>query len=85
VEIQPLVAQPAVQIREELFFLTRTDVVQVVMRFGFLQEREVLLLVRRRGVVENGDLGRVPVTPEMLVVLLNRFANVAQTVGGNHE
>jgi len=45
------------------------------MRFGFLQEREVLLLVSRRGVVENGDLGRVPVTPEMLVVLLNRFAN----------
>jgi hypothetical protein len=85
VEIQPLVAQPAVQIREELFFLTRTDVVQVVMRFGFLQEREVLLLVRRRGVVEYGDLGRVPVTPEMLVVLLNRFTNIAQTVGGDYE
>ena len=78
--LQPLVAQPAVQIREELLFLARADVIQIVMRFRLLQQREVLLLVGRRGVVEYDDLGRVPVTPEMFVVLLNRLADVTQTV-----
>ncbi len=58
---------------------------QVVMRFRFLQQRKVLLLASRCGVVEYDDLGRVPVTPEVFVVLLDRLANFTQTVCRDYE
>jgi len=47
------------------------------MRFGFLQERAIFLLIGRCGIVENDDLWRMPVTPEMFVVVFYRFADIA--------
>ena len=83
--LQPLVAQPPVEVGEELLLLPRADVVQVVVRPGLLQERVVLLLVGRAGVVEDDHRHRVAVAPEVLVVVLDRLAHVPQPVRGDDE
>ena len=55
------------------------------MRLGLLQQRVVLLLVGRAGVVEDDHPHRVAVAPEMLVVCFDRLADVPQPVRGDHE
>ena len=61
--LQPLVSQPAVQIREELFFFARTHV----------ESSNTMMS------------GEWPLRQKMFVVLLNRLADIAQTVRGNHK
>ena len=45
----------------------------------------VLLVIGRAGVVQDQKLDRMAVAPKMFVVLLDGFADVAETVSGNNE
>ncbi len=55
------------------------------MCLGLLQQREVLFRTRRSGVVEYDDLRRMPISPKVFVVLLNRLPYIAQAVSGDYE
>jgi hypothetical protein len=50
-----------------------------------LQERVVFLLIGWGGIVKNDHPDCVAVSPKVFIILLNGFANVAQTVRGNDE
>ena len=82
---EPLVLQPPVQIGEELLLLARSDVKDVVVGPGLLQQREVFLLVCWAGIVEDDDRHGMAIPPEMLVVCLDRRAHVAQAKRRDHE
>jgi hypothetical protein len=82
---EPHVAQSLGEVREELLFLARADVEERVVRPRLLQQRKVLLLVRRARVVEDHEADRMPVPPEVLIVFLHGLADVPQSVRGNDE
>ena len=83
---EPLVAQPAVQVGEELLLLARADVVQTSLcvlvcsssgkYFSWLAGLESSKTIMRH---------RMAVPPEVLVVCFDRLAHVAQAVRRDHE
>ncbi len=83
--IQALIPQPPAQVADKLLFLAWPDVEQLGVRFCLLESRVVFLLGSGAAVVKDDHGGRVPVSPEMLVVLFDCFANIAEPVGRNYE
>ena len=55
------------------------------MRFGLLQPRVALLLIDWRGIVEEDNLRRVTISPEVLVVRFDGVTHVAEPIGRSHE
>jgi hypothetical protein len=49
------IAEPRIEIRQKRLLLGGTDVTELVVRAGLLEQREVLVLVRRTRVVEHDD------------------------------
>src|SRR5258708_8756067 len=70
------IAQFLFQELQELFFLSRANVIEVVNGFGFLEFGKVFFVISEAGVVENDHFDRVAVGPKMFVVSLDRFRNV---------
>jgi hypothetical protein len=79
--LELLVAQPLVDVGDELLLLARPDVVQLVVRARLFQQG----IVHRAGVVEDNHVYRVAVPPEVLVVELDRLADIPKSVGGNDK
>src|ERR1039457_4512480 len=53
---QPLVAQPAIEVAQELLFLARSYIMDVLVRVRLLEQRIVLLLIRGCRIVESGEV-----------------------------
>ena len=55
------------------------------MRARLFEQWMVLVLVGWTRIIEHDDAQRVSVPPEVLVVLFDRLADVAEAIGGNDE
>jgi hypothetical protein len=66
-------------------FFARSYIIDVLVGVRLLEQRIVLLLIRRCRIVEYDDSNRVSVPPEVFVVLLDGFAYVAQPVRRNDK
>ena len=82
---QPLVTKPAIQVGEELFLFSWPHIVEVVVRAGPFEERIVLRLVVRAGVVEDDHPNGVAVAPEVFIILFDGLPHLAETMGGDYE
>jgi hypothetical protein len=56
-----------------------------VVRVSLLEQRIVFFLSCRRRIVEHDHPHRLSVPPKVFVILLDRLADIAQTVGGDDE
>ena len=72
--LQAPVAQPAVQVGEELVLLGWPYVVDRLMHPGLFEQRIVLLLINGAGIIEHGRAHGMAVAPKVLVVLFDRRA-----------
>ena len=70
---------------DELLFLVRSDIVQLVNRLRLLQAGIVLLVVSEARVVEDHHFDAVAIGPEVLIIFLDGLGDISQPVGWNHK
>src|SRR5258708_4095755 len=82
---EPLVPETLVQVRKELVFFPWADIIQIVVGARLLQERIILGVVRRTGVVEHDRPDRMSIEPKVFIILFDGFPDVAQSISRDYK